>query len=108
MNKFEIELKQGRFVIAECPYCKIIVWPPSNYCNKCFEEVNWRNSVTTGKLIEFSKKDDVFFGLAEFEEKIRIIGTIKTKNYEPKVGQKVKLESCSKNENNYNFIMSLI
>ena len=108
MNKFEEELKHGRFVISECSKCKKIVWPPSNYCNKCFEEVNWRNTLTTGKLIEFSKKENTYFGLAEFEEKIRIIGTIKSGKNEPKEGQKVKLESCSKKENNYDFVMSLI
>ena len=108
MNKFESELKHGRFVVSECPKCKIIVWPPSNFCNKCFEEVTWRNSLSTGKLLEFSKKDSNSFGIAEFEEKIRIIGTLKTKNKEPKIGQKVKLESCSKTDNNYVFVMSLI
>ena len=60
MNKFEAELKDGRFVVSECPKCKIIVWPPSNFCNKCFEEVTWRNSLSSGKLIEFSKKSLIF------------------------------------------------
>jgi uncharacterized protein len=108
MNKFEAELKHGRFVISECPKCKIIVWPPSSHCNICFEDVIWRNSISAGKLIEFSKKDNTYFGLAEFEEKIRIIGTIKTEKYEPKTGQKVKIESCSKKDGNYIFVFSLI
>jgi uncharacterized protein len=108
MNKFEAELKQGRFIISECPKCKKIIWPPSNYCNKCFEDVNWRNLVSVGKLIEFSKKNNTYFGLVEFEKKIRFIGTIKMGKKLPVIGQKIKIESCTKKDDNYNFVISLI
>ena len=42
MKKFETELKAGNFVTSECTHCKKIVWPPSDYCDYCFKEVNWR------------------------------------------------------------------
>ena len=106
MTKFETELKKGNFIIGECPNCKIVIWPPSEYCSKCFGNIEWRNSINVGELIEFSRKDDSYFGIAEFEKKIRIMGTIKSKDI-PKIGQKTKLEKCSVNEGNYSFEMSL-
>ncbi len=56
MNRFETDLKNGNFVVGECPNCNLVIWPPSDFCNKCFEPVKWRNSQTNGKLIEFSIK----------------------------------------------------
>ena len=56
MNKFETELKAGNFVTSECIDCNKIVWPPSDYCDNCFMEVNWRKVSSNGKLIEWSKK----------------------------------------------------
>ncbi len=50
MNKFESELKKGNFIISECINCKEIVWPASNYCNKCFGHVKWRKPSEIGKL----------------------------------------------------------
>ena len=61
MNKFESEIKAGNFVTSECTYCKKIVWPPSDYCDNCFMEVNWRKVSPNGKLIEWSKKIMTFF-----------------------------------------------
>ncbi len=56
MNKFDIELKKGNFITSECKYCAKIVWPPSNYCNNCFNYVTWRKVSLYGKIIEWSKK----------------------------------------------------
>ena len=108
MNRFETELKNGNFVVGECPNCNLVIWPPSDFCNKCFEPVKWRNSQTNGKLIEFSIKEGMHFCLAEFEGTVRIMGMLKPGKKEPIVGQKVKLDSCSMNEGNYNFEMSLV
>ena len=102
MNQFETELKKGNFLIGECPSCKIVIWPPSEFCSKCFGNITWRNSENVGELVEFSKKEDTYFGIVEFENKIRIIGTLKSKN-EPKIGQKTKLDNCSIKEGNYHF-----
>ncbi|MEE8180970.1 MAG: zinc ribbon domain-containing protein [Nitrosopumilaceae archaeon] len=108
MNKFESELKKGNFIISECVNCKEIVWPPSNYCNKCFGHVKWRNPSEIGKLIEFSKKENVNFCIAEFEEKIRIMGTLIGEIISPKIGQRVKLKKCGLNDGQFNFTMALI
>ena len=55
MNKFEIELKAGNFVTSECSYCNRIVWPPSDYCDNCFKEVNWRKVSENGTIVELSR-----------------------------------------------------
>ena len=59
MNKFEDELKTGNFVTSECNHCNRIVWPPSNYCDNCFIEGNWRKVSENGIIIEFSKKENL-------------------------------------------------
>jgi uncharacterized OB-fold protein len=94
MTKFDDELRSGNFVTSHCIHCKKIVWPPSDYCNKCFRNVDWRNVSLNGKLIEWSKKGNDFFCIIEFENIIRIIGKLETKNSTPKPGQIVKLEKC--------------
>ena len=108
MSIFETELKKGNFVIPECPACKELVWPPSDYCSLCFGELKWKKSDRIGKILEYSRKEDTFFCLAEFEKKIRIIGTLKTNLKHPDIGKKVKLDSCSINGMNYNFTLVLI
>jgi len=108
MNRFETELKNGNFLIGECPKCNLVIWPPSDFCNKCFEPVKWKKSQLNGKLVEFSIKEGKHFCLAEFEGAIRIIGLLKPGKKEPIVDQKVKLDSCSLVNGNYNFEMSLV
>ena len=108
MSVFETELKNGNFVIPECPACNEVIWPPSDYCSLCFGELRWRKLNRVGKILEFSRKDDTFFGLVEFEKKIRIIGTIITEQKRPDIGKMVKLDSCSRNGQNYSFNFVLI
>jgi len=98
MTPFEEELKKGKFVCGECQNCKKLVWPPSNYCNRCFKQVTWRSVSQTAKLIEFSKKDDVIFCIAEFENEIRVMGSLQT-DTKPVIGQDLKLIKCSYNGN---------
>jgi hypothetical protein len=102
---FENELKHGKFVVSECLYCKKIVWPPSEFCNQCFKEVNWRNNIQEGKIIEFSKQDDYFFCLSEFES-IKIMG--KLQSGIPGIGKRVRMAKCGINNNNYFFEFLLI
>lgn len=98
MTKFEEELKKGKFVCSECQNCKKLVWPPSDYCNRCFGQVTWRSVLQTAKLIEFSKKDNVIFCIAEFENEIRLMGSLQT-DTKPVIGQDLKLIKCSYNGN---------
>ena len=108
MNFFKSEFSKGVFVVSECPSCKDIVWPPSDYCNQCLGPVNWRKSTREGKILEFSKKDDEYFCLAEFEKKIRIMGKLVSNSQSPNPGKNVFLESCQLKGNEYNFTMRLI
>ena len=106
MNKFEAELKAGNFVTSECPDCKKIVWPPSDYCDRCFKEVNWRKVSENGTIIELSRKENDVFCITEFENKIRVMGKLDTEINTAKPGQTVKLTRCSFNEKN-GFFFSL-
>ena len=98
MTRFEAELKNGRFVCSECDKCKKLVWPPSDFCNTCFGNVNWRSVSTIAKLIEFSKKDNVVFCLAEFENTIRLMGTLEHESDRLLIGQEIKLIKCGYDE----------
>ena len=107
MNKFESEVMAGNFVTSECIDCNKIVWPPSNYCDNCFKEVNWRKVSSNGKLIEWSKKNNDIFCIAEFENTIRVIGKLDTKNIIPKPGQLLKFRNCSLNDKpKFSFILT--
>ncbi len=97
MTRFETELKKGNFVCSECKKCNQLVWPPSEFCSKCFQSVTWRQITPDAKLVEFSKKGDQIFCIAEFEDDIRVIGTFDTKHYDLKIGQSLLLTECGFN-----------
>lgn len=105
--KFESELVKGNFVIGTCPNCNKVVWPPSDLCSSCFSNIIWKKASQFGKLIEYSKKDDENFCMAEFGG-IRIMGTLIVKSKKLEVGAKVKLKKCGIKNGNYIFVMSLI
>lgn len=95
MTVFEDELRNGNFVVGDCSNCKNIVWPPNDYCNNCFSHVTWRKITPNGKLLEFSKKDEIIFGIVELEEKIRVVGRLDINSKDIRNGQFVKLASCN-------------
>ena len=107
MNKFDEELIAGNFVTSECLHCAKIVWPPSDYCNICFRNVVWRKVSSNGKLIEWSKKENDIFCITEFENTIRIMGKLDSKNIVLKPGQLVKLTKCDLN-NKHKFFFSIV
>lgn len=108
MSFFESELEKGVFVIPECLKCKEIIWPPSDYCNHCFEKIKWREFNGIGTIVEFSKNKDGYFCLAEFEKKIRIVGKLEINTKSPEIHKKVKIKNCKIDGKNYNFILDLI
>jgi hypothetical protein len=70
-------------------------------------EVNWRRVSPNGKLIEWSKKNNSIFCIAEFENTIRVIGKLDSKNVIPKPGQLLKFISCSlKDKPKFFFILT--
>ena len=94
-------------MLGECTECKKIVWPPSEYCNRCFGIVKIRKGTSIGKIIEFSRqKEEDYFCLAEFENSVKIIGKILSGM--PKNNQDVKIERCGIKDGSYFFEFSLI
>ena len=103
---FEDELSKGNFIISECLKCNSTVWPPNEICSKCFGKTEWRNTSRDAKILEFSKESDRIFCLVEFENKIRVLGTLNSDSM-PEIGQKVQLDKVSIHGGNYNFEMRL-
>lgn len=97
---FESELSKGRFYIPECIVCKKITWPPTEFCNKCFGPISLKKGDFEGKIIEFSKQNDDYFCLVEFENTIRILAKISRM---PEIGQVVKISKCGIRDDNYFF-----
>ena len=103
---FELELKKGNLLISECDHCKKIVWPPSELCNECLCENSWRKCAGKGKIIEFSKKENTYFCVAEIESSIKILGEIISGT--PKIGQQVIIIDCGMVEHNYFFKLKVL
>jgi len=97
---FESELSQDNFYIPECIKCSKIVWPPSEFCNNCFGEISLKKKISEGKIIEFSRKDELYFCLVEFESQIRVIA--KMSNI-PEIGQIVKIVKSGISKGSYFF-----
>ena len=97
---FEEELSKGNFCVPECNNCKKIVWPPTEFCNHCFGTVSLRNGDFEGKIIEFSRQNEGYFCMVEFENVIRIMAKI---SQTPKLGQIVQISKCGINDGNYFF-----
>ena len=102
---FESEIKKGNFVVGECIKCKKTVWPPSDYCNRCFGEIIIKKGPREGKIIEFSKENKNYFCLAEFEKEVKIMGKISSGI--PQNNQLVKIAECGIKDGNYFFEFSL-
>lgn len=97
---FETELSQGNFHIPECMRCSKIVWPPSEFCNQCFGEITFKKKIVEGRIIEFSRKNEEYFCLVEFENQIRVMAKMSNS---PKIGQIVKLVKSGIAKGNYFF-----
>ena len=93
MTKFEQELKNNNFSCSYCTKCNKPVWPPNDFCNRCFNTVIWRPVPRSAKLIEFSSKNNEFFCIAEFEDGIRVMGKIENASG-LKIGQSLSLVKC--------------
>lgn len=97
---FESELHNGNFYIPECTKCLKVVWPPSEFCNHCFGEISLKKKAYIGKIIEFSRQDDMYFCLVKFDEEIKVMAKIPDT---PKIGQTVKISKCGISNGNYFF-----
>jgi uncharacterized OB-fold protein len=99
---FEEQLEQGIFQICYCEKCNHAIWPPKEICHLCHEETKWKESMNRGTIIEFSKKDSVYFGLIEIDDEIKILGEILSST-EPEIGQRVKMAASFQNKPKYSF-----
>ena len=97
---FEKELEKGQFCIPECTVCKKLVWPPSEFCDKCNGKISLRKEEFEGKIIEFSRQNEEYFCVVEFGNSIRIIAKMMTL---PKKDQIVKISKCGISERSYYF-----
>ncbi len=97
---FESELIQGNFCIPICSVCEKIVWPPAEFCNHCFGLVSLKKGDFEGKIIEFSRQNERYFCLVEFEKTIRIIAKMLQI---PEIGQVVKISKCGISSGSYFF-----
>ncbi len=97
---FESELSQGKFFIPLCTVCKKVVWPPVEFCSHCFGRVSLKKGEFEGKIIEFSRQNDGYFCLVEFENIIRVMAKILQI---PEIGQIVKISKCGISNGNYFF-----
>lgn len=97
---FESKLNKGKFCIPECVECKKIVWPPSDICNHCFGNVHLKEGDFEGKIMEFSRQNEQYFCMVEFENTIRIIANILEP---PEIGKSVKISKCGIIDGNYSF-----
>ena len=100
---FETELSHGKFMIPECRVCKKIVWPPTEFCNDCFGPVSLKNGDFEGKILEFSKQNNDYFCLVEFEKNIKIMAKM---SETPNIGQMVKILKCGILNGSYFFYVS--
>lgn len=100
---FEDELEKGKFSIQECRSCDRVIWPPSEFCNKCFGPVSLKKGEFEGRVIEFSKQDGGYFCLVEFEKDIRILAR---SSEPPEIGKKVKISRCGISNGSYFFQVS--
>ncbi|MEW6043532.1 MAG: zinc ribbon domain-containing protein [Thermoproteota archaeon] len=93
MNRFESELKRGKFLVGHCAKCDKITWPPNDFCSFCFGELSWRQIREPGILVEHSGKDGKQFCIVEFEGVVKVMGTVSNATA-LRPGQKIRLLSC--------------
>ena len=60
--------------------------------------------MNVGTIVEFSKKDSMYFGLIEIDDGIRILGEISCSS-EPSIGQSVKMTVSIDIKPHYSFIV---
>ena len=104
MTFFEEQLERGVFQICHCKNCNNTIWPPKEICHICHSKSDWKKSTNIGKILEFSKKASMYFGLIEIDNGIRILGDISSTST-PKIGQSVRMNVSFNSKPNYSFIV---
>ena len=112
---FDDELERGRLVVEVCDACGgrgARAWPAAGFCPGCLGPVRRARIPPCGLLVEHSRAaDGRRFCLAEFARGVRLMGVLLAPadnggggggggggdngRFEPRVRQRVVLESCS-------------
>lgn len=93
--------------ISICDTCKSAAWPPNKICSKCFGITYSQKSSNIGRLVEFSKNKDTYFGLVEFDYGIRIICSM-SQDVLPQIGQRVRLVRVTVRKFGYDFECTIV
>jgi len=101
---FEEQLEKGIFQICYCKNCNNTIWPPKEICHICHNKADWKESINLGKILEFSKKESMYFGLIEIDDGIRVLGEI-TSTSIPEIGQLVRMKVSFNSRPNYSFFV---
>ena len=99
------EYTDEEFIVSECIKCKKINWPSLKFCKNCLNLNSLRKGNSTGKIIEYSKNEQGYFGIVEFEGQIRMICNL-NQITNPRINQEVILKNIKKNNSNYSFEIS--
>ena len=92
---FDESISNGVFAIPWCSLCNTATWPPSESCHICHENITSKPSTGCGRIIEYSKDDQGYFCIVEFEPTVRIMCRILGKGI-PECGKNVILEKCGR------------
>jgi uncharacterized OB-fold protein len=102
LQKFTGYIEKGRFVLPYCKTCRKTIWPPTNNCRICLNNLTLKNYKNKqGKIMEyFLDKFNNTLGnnimiLVELDE-IILIGSlhqhdVKSRNIQ---GKKVRIKKC--------------
>lgn len=97
----------GSLLTSMCKKCNLAVWPPNKICSRCLGPTEYEECAKDGRIIEFSKKEDVYFCIAEFSQGVRIMGRLYSK-MTPKIGQTIQLTKAEPYNGGYNFEFRVI
>ena len=104
MTFFEDQLGEGVFQICYCKNCNNTIWPSKETCHICHNKTDWKKSKNIGKIIEFSKREFMYFGLIEIDDGIRVLGEILSTSV-PEIGQSVRMSVSFNSKPHYSFLV---
>lgn len=95
-----------KLMISRCVRCKSTAWPPQESCRECFADTRVVQASDTGTIVGFSKKDDVYFCVADFDG-IRIMCSL-CSQVEPVTGQRVRFDRYHTTKDGHAFEITLL
>jgi uncharacterized OB-fold protein len=102
LQKFTGYIEKGRFVLPYCNTCKKAIWPPTNNCRLCLNNLTLKNYKNKqGKILEYfldkfnNNLADNIMVLVELDE-IILIGSLYQDNINSRniQGKKVRIKKC--------------